>query len=87
MTDDIDMKALSGTAGEKAAAAVAAGVDVVLDCWARMDEMTDIVGRLGEASPEVRARLDRAMATIAQAPEPIEFAELVDKRDRLLALA
>ena len=35
MTDDIDMKALSGSAGDKAAAAIAAGCDVVLDCWAR----------------------------------------------------
>ena len=31
MTDDIDMKALSGTAGEKAAGAIAAGCDLVLD--------------------------------------------------------
>src|SRR3546814_11557068 len=35
MTDDIDMKALSGSAGEEAAAAVAAGCDVALDCWGR----------------------------------------------------
>ena len=87
MTDDIDMKALTGTAGEKAAAAIAAGCDVALDCWARMHEMTDIAERLGEASPGCLARLDRAMATIAARPEPAEFAELVDKRDRLLALA
>ncbi|WIX29273.1 glycoside hydrolase family 3 N-terminal domain-containing protein [Bacillus amyloliquefaciens] len=37
MTDDIDMKALSGSAGDKAAASIAAGCDLVLDCWARMD--------------------------------------------------
>ncbi|MGO8608957.1 glycoside hydrolase family 3 N-terminal domain-containing protein, partial [Rhizobium johnstonii] len=35
MTDDIDMKALSGAPADKAAAAIAAGCDVVLDCWAR----------------------------------------------------
>ena len=87
MTDDIDMKALTGSPAEKARQAVAAGVDVVLDCWARMDEMVDIADTLGDASPEVLARLDRAMATIAQPPQPAAFAELVDKRDRLLALA
>jgi len=85
MTDDIDMKALSGTPGEKAAQALAAGCDVVLDCWARMDEMVEIAGLLGEATPECRARLDRAMATIAGAPAG-DFAELIAKRDELLAL-
>lgn len=84
MTDDIDMKALSGTAGEKAAAAIAAGCDVALDCWARMDEMQDIAARLGDAPPATLARLDRAMATIR--PEPAEMANLIAKRDELLAL-
>ncbi|MES2441827.1 MAG: beta-N-acetylhexosaminidase [Pseudomonadota bacterium] len=85
MTDDIDMKALSGTAGEKAAAALAAGCDVVLDCWARMDEMVEITGLLGDASPACLARLERAMATVAS-PEAGDFAELIAKRDALLAL-
>ena len=87
MTDDIDMKALSGTAGEKAASAIAAGCDVALDCWARMDEMVEIVSRLDDASPQTLARLDRAMATVAGGPEDGEFAELIAKRDALLALA
>ena len=87
MTDDIDMKALRGTAGEKAAAAIAAGCDVALDCWARMDEMVEIVSRLDDASPETLARLDRAMATVARGPEQGDFANLLAKRDALLALA
>jgi beta-N-acetylhexosaminidase len=85
MTDDIDMKALSGSAGDKATAAIAAGCDVVLDCWARMDEMIEIAGRLGEIGPASRARLDRAMASVG-APEG-DFADLIAKRDALLALA
>lgn len=85
MTDDIDMKALSGTAGEKAAGALAAGCDVVLDCWARMEEMQEIAERIGEAGPECRARLDRAMASVAAGPEEADFAALVAKRDALLA--
>jgi beta-N-acetylhexosaminidase len=87
MTDDIDMKALSGTAGEKAAGALAAGCDVVLDCWARMDEMVEIAARIPEATPECVARLDRAMATIAAGPDDADAAALVAKRDELLALA
>ena len=84
MTDDIDMKALSGSAGDKAAGAIAAGCDVVLDCWARMPEMIDIAGRLAPAGEATLARLDRAMAT-RQAPQG-DVAELVAKRDALLAL-
>lgn len=86
MTDDIDMKALSGTPGEKAAGALAAGCDVVLDCWARMDEMVEIADLIGDATPACRARLDRAMAGIAGGTEPADFAELIARRDELLAL-
>jgi beta-N-acetylhexosaminidase len=85
MTDDIDMKALSGTPGEKAAGAIAAGCDLVLDCWGRMDEMAEIAGCLGDIAPKARDRLDRAMAS-RQAPQG-DLAELIAKRDALLALA
>jgi len=85
MTDDIDMKALSGTAGEKAAAAIAAGCDVALDCWARMGEMVEIAGRLGDVSAATLARLERAMASIR--PEEAPMDALIAKRDELLALA
>ncbi len=87
MTDDIDMKALSGTAGEKAAGALAAGCDVVLDCWARMDEMIEIAGLIGDMPPVSRDRLDRAMATISEAKPQGDIAAFIAKRDSLLALA
>lgn len=87
MSDDIDMKALSGTPGDKAAAAIAAGCDVVLDCWGRLDEMAEIAERLDDISPVSRARLDRAMATIATPREQADMGELIAKRDALLALA
>lgn len=84
MTDDIDMKALSGTAGKKAAGAIAAGCDLVLDCWARMDEMVEIAGRLGPIGDAARARLDRAMASVG-APTG-DFDALIAQRDAFLAL-
>ncbi|WP_448659948.1 glycoside hydrolase family 3 N-terminal domain-containing protein [Sphingomonas sp. CJ99] len=87
MTDDIDMKALSGSAGEKAAGAIAAGCDVVLDCWARMDEMQDIAASIGDALPVTLARLDRAMAARRASAGLETFATLVEKRDSLLALS
>lgn len=85
-TDDIDMKALSGTPGEKALGALAAGCDVVLDCWARMPEMVEIVGLIPDATPACLDRLARAMATVAPGPQG-DSAALVAKRDALLALA
>lgn len=86
MTDDIDMKALSGTAGKKAAGALAAGCDMVLDCWARMDEMEDIAGRVSTISPVSRGRLDAAMVTIAGVCGEGDLAALIAKRDALLAV-
>ena len=83
MTDDIDMKALSGTAGEKAAGSIAAGCDVVLDCWARMDEMVEIAGRLGPITDKGAERLARAMASVG--PGEGDIAALIDTRDQLLA--
>lgn len=84
MTDDIDMKALSGSAADKAAGAIAAGCDVVLDCWARMDEMVAIADRLDDIAPASRARLDRAMA--GRAVPAGDLAELLATRDALLDL-
>lgn len=85
MTDDIDMKALSGSPADKAAGAIAAGCDVVLDCWARMDEMRAIARRLPPIADRSRERLDRAMAA-RRAPTG-DLAELIARRDSLLALA
>ncbi len=84
MTDDIDMKALSGSPADKAAGAIAAGCDVVLDCWARMDEMRAIAGRLDPMAPRSRERLDRAMA--ARAVPEGDLAELIARRDAFLSL-
>lgn len=87
MSDDIDMKALSGTPAEKARQSIAAGCDVVLDCWGRMDEMTAIAAALDEIAPEAKRRLDAAMATVAAPVAGAVLAELIDKRDALLAYA
>lgn len=84
MTDDIDMKALSGSAGEKAAGAIAAKCDLVLDCWARMDEMVEIAGRLGPIGEAARARLDRAMASVGAGEG--DFDALIATRDAFLSL-
>lgn len=88
LTDDLDMEALDGTVPERAARAIAAGCDVALNCWARMDDMVGIASALPAMSAETAARLDRALAeTDVAAPDLARQEALIDKRDALLALA
>ncbi len=88
MSDDLDMKALKGDIPALAAGVIAAGCDLALNCWARMDEMAGIVAALPDITVPARARLDRAMAgardVAADAPP---LADLLARRDALLALA
>lgn len=86
LTDDLDMQALSGTVPERAQIAVAAGCDIALNCWAKMDDMTGIASRLSSMSAETAARLDRALAGTGNAPEG-DKTELLATRDTLLAIA
>ncbi len=86
MTDDIDMEALSGTVPERAAAAMAAGCDVVLNCWAKMDDMRIMAEQLPPVSAAGLARLDRAMATIKGAAPARAMEDAMAERDALLAL-
>jgi beta-N-acetylhexosaminidase len=88
LTDDIDMEALGGTIPQRAARAQAAGCDIILNCWAKMDDMEGICEVLAPMSQATAARLDRALAgtRIAPAIAP-QVADLLAKRDALLALA
>lgn len=85
LTDDLDMQALSGTIAERAAASLAAGCDVALNCWGRMADMLAIAQAVPQMTAQGAARLARAMAS--PRPEPAAQAELLAKRDALLALA
>ncbi|MPT47587.1 MAG: beta-N-acetylhexosaminidase [Sphingobium sp.] len=91
MSDDLDMKALKGDIPSLAAGVVAAGCDLALNCWARMDEMVGIAEALPEISDLSRARLDRAMVTVPQVteeaePQPESLANLLARRDELLSV-
>jgi beta-N-acetylhexosaminidase len=88
LTDDIDMEALGGPIAERAARAQAAGCDLVLNCWAKMDDMQGICEVLAPISQATAERLDRALAGTRIADRmPGEQRELLAKRDALLALA
>jgi beta-N-acetylhexosaminidase len=86
MSDDLDMQALKGDVPSRAAGAVAAGCDIALNCWGRMDEMIGITNILPSMTDVSRHRLARAMATIAPVEDFGALADLIAKRDELLAL-
>ncbi|GAM04906.1 beta-N-acetylhexosaminidase [Novosphingobium sp. MBES04] len=85
LTDDLDMEALSGSVPERAARAIAAGCDIALNCWAKMDDMVGIAKALPAITPEARARLERAMASCPEGAGTGDHAALVARREALLA--
>lgn len=86
MADDLGMKALGGSFAERARATIAAGCDVALHCSGDFQEMAEIAGTELEMTAAARDRLARAMAW-ADGPAEADLADLIAKRDRLLALA
>lgn len=88
LTDDLDMEALSGSVPDRAARAIAAGCDIALNCWAKMDDMIGIATALPAMGAETAARLDRALAGTDVSHPPVdEQPALLAKRDALLALS
>ena len=90
LTDDLDMQALGGAVPDRAARAQAAGCDIALNCWAKMDDMVGIAKALAPMSEATAARLDRALAATSDFSTPVDYARQAERtatRDRLLALA
>lgn len=87
LTDDLDMEALSGTVPSRASRAIAAGCDIALNCWAKMDDMVGIADLLPAMSDRTAARLERALADTRVDGASGRQTELLAKRDTLLELA
>lgn len=89
MSDDLDMKALSGNIGDLALEAQEAGCDVVLNCWAKMSDMMAIAKKMSAPSPQSIRRIERVMRGLAitlpsETLKPRQRA-LLERRDALLA--
>ena len=89
MSDDLDMKALSGKIGELALASQRAGCDVVLNCWANMTDMVSIMEKLSVPSIQAQDRMSRVCAELALAASSATISErqtaLIERRDELMS--
>ena len=87
MSDDLSMKALSGTFRERTRQSLAAGCDVVLHCNGDMDEMVEIAEAARPLSARGRQRAAAALARIPRSVEPLDAAEARERFRQLVASA
>ena len=85
MTDDLAMKALSGTPADLARQALAAGCDIALYCSGEFAPTADLLARCPSLTAAAAARLAAARALAARRRLPLDAAALAAERDRLLA--
>jgi len=84
MTDDISMKALSGSLDEIAAGSIEAGCDVVLLCNATLDDRRAVAAASGRLQGASEARAARAIAA-RQTPTEVDIPALEAKLDALIS--
>lgn len=75
MSDDLGMKALSGTVAEKARAVLAAGSDVALLCSGDLAETEEAANVVPVLQGRALARLEAASAVFRQQPRPFDVRE------------
>jgi beta-N-acetylhexosaminidase len=83
VSDDLSMRALGGSLGERTRRALDAGCDLVLHCNGDPAEMEEIAAAASQVSPEAAARLARGEA-MRQAPAEFDRPELERRFDALL---
>ena len=84
VTDDLSMGALTGSVGQRASAALAAGCDLALHCNGIRDEMEEVAAAAPKLAGRARERFDRMLAT-RRAPDAFDEAEGLRELDALLA--
>lgn len=85
MTDDLSMKALSGSLRDRAEASLKAGCDVVLHCNGDLDEMRQVAEGVGKLKGQSAKRAEAAMARLVHTVEPLDHREAHDRFAALLA--
>ncbi len=75
MSDDLSMKALSGTLTVRAEQSLKAGCDVILHCNGDLDEMRQVAEGTGKLKDEARRRAEASLKRIVHTPEPLGVPE------------
>ncbi len=83
VSDDLAMQALSGSAGSRAAAALAAGCDVALHCSGVLAESRDVLACVPPLTQAALTRLQRARALAASRRQRLDAPALDAERERL----
>jgi beta-N-acetylhexosaminidase len=84
MTDDLSMRALSGSLGKRAMRAFSAGCDMALHCNGKRKEMVALANVMPTLSGEALRRADAA-AAIRQTPEAFDADEGLERLNALIA--
>jgi len=85
MSDDLSMRALSGTLEERTRACLAAGCDLALHCNGKMEEMAAVAAASPDLEGEGLRRLEAALAQLKE-PEPFAREEAEEARAEALAV-
>jgi beta-N-acetylhexosaminidase len=85
VTDDLAMKALSGTPADLARQALAAGCDISLFCSGDPAPTTELLANCPPLTEAAAARLASARSLAVRRRLPLDVAALSAERDRLLA--
>ncbi len=85
MSDDLSMKALTGTFAERAKASIRAGCDMLLHCNGDMAEMKAIASATPRLAGAAKRRAEAALARIRHAVEPLDVVEARARFDAALA--
>ncbi len=86
VSDDLDMKALAGSTGEKVAAALAAGCDIALQCSGVLAETAAALEAASPLSDRAEARMAgaRAARDVASRGVRLDPIALMERRDDLM---
>lgn len=75
LTDDLSMKALSGTLGNRAENALAAGCDIALHCNGRIEEMREVATASPKLAGGAARRAGAALGRLKRPGKPLNTAE------------
>jgi beta-N-acetylhexosaminidase len=84
LSDDLSMKALSGTLKDRAKACLAAGCDLALHCNGQMDEMTEVAQGAKAMTPQALARYKETEQRRLDAKQDFDVREARKRFDEVM---